>query len=76
MQVHGTHVVTVTEPWAPGQGEKADAMVTDRPGLGLGIVTADCARFFSLIRAQASSALLMRAGGVPWREFWKQPSPP
>ena len=33
-QVHGTHVVTVTEPWAPGQGEKADAMVTDRPGLG------------------------------------------
>ena len=42
-QVHGTHVVTVTEPWAPRQGEKADAMVTDRPGLGLGIVTADCA---------------------------------
>jgi polyphenol oxidase len=42
-QVHGTHVVTVTEPWAPGQGEKADAMVTDRPGLALGIVTADCA---------------------------------
>ena len=42
-QVHGVRVVTVTEPWAPGQGEQADAMVTDRPGLALGIVTADCA---------------------------------
>jgi YfiH family protein len=42
-QVHGTGVVTATIPWAPGQGEKADAMVTDRPGLALGIVTADCA---------------------------------
>jgi hypothetical protein len=42
-QVHGTRVVTVTAPWAPGQGEKADAMVTDRAGLALGIVTADCA---------------------------------
>jgi polyphenol oxidase len=42
-QVHGNRVVTVTQPWRPGQGEQADAMVTDRPGLGLGIVTADCA---------------------------------
>jgi YfiH family protein len=42
-QVHGTHVVTATEPWAAGQGAKADAMVTRQPGLALGIVTADCA---------------------------------
>jgi YfiH family protein len=42
-QVHGTHVVTAIEPWHSGQGEKADAMVTDRAGLALGIVTADCA---------------------------------
>jgi YfiH family protein len=42
-QVHGTTVVTVTETWAPGEGPAADAMVTDRPGIGLGIVTADCA---------------------------------
>src|SRR4051794_22540130 len=42
-QVHGNCVVTVTQPWRAGQGEKADAMVTDRSGLGLGIVTADCA---------------------------------
>ncbi|MEA2738877.1 MAG: purine-nucleoside/S-methyl-5-thioadenosine phosphorylase / adenosine deaminase [Acetobacteraceae bacterium] len=42
-QVHGIHVVTATAPWAAGQGEKADAMVTAQPGLALGIVTADCA---------------------------------
>jgi hypothetical protein len=42
-QVHGIHVVTAVEPWEAGQGAKADAMVTDRPDLALGIVTADCA---------------------------------
>ena len=42
-QVHGIHVVSVTEPWKIGHGEKADAMVTDRRGIALGIVTADCA---------------------------------
>ncbi len=42
-QVHGDAVVTVRAPWAPGEGGRADAMVTDRPGLALGIITADCA---------------------------------
>ena len=42
-QVHGTSVVAVEAPWAPGSGPKADAMVTRRPGLALGIITADCA---------------------------------
>lgn len=42
-QVHGAAVVTVVKPWAAGAGAKADAMVTDRPGVALGIVTADCA---------------------------------
>jgi YfiH family protein len=42
-QVHGDRVITVTEPWKAGAGQAADAMVTDRPGLALGIVTADCA---------------------------------
>jgi YfiH family protein len=41
-QVHGTEVVTVTEAWAPGEGPRADAMVTKTPGLALGIITADC----------------------------------
>jgi polyphenol oxidase len=43
MQVHGPEVVCVTEPWAAGSGPRADAMVTDRSGIALGIVTADCA---------------------------------
>ena len=33
----------VTTPWQPGDGPRADAMVTDRPGIALGIITADCA---------------------------------
>ncbi len=42
-QVHGAEVVRVTEPWRPGEGARADAMATDRPGVALGIITADCA---------------------------------
>ena len=42
-QVHGIAVATVTGPWPSGQGPRADALVTDRPGIGLGIITADCA---------------------------------
>ncbi|WP_428484266.1 peptidoglycan editing factor PgeF [Rhodopila sp.] len=42
-QVHGIGVVTVTEPWTPEQRPKADAMVTARPDIALGVVTADCA---------------------------------
>jgi YfiH family protein len=41
-QVHGIDVATVTEPWPTGHGPRADALVTDRPGLALGVVTADC----------------------------------
>jgi polyphenol oxidase len=42
-QVHGAEVVTVEEVWAPGEGPRADAAVTARQGVALGIVTADCA---------------------------------
>ena len=42
-QVHGHDVVTVTEPWAAGEGARADAMVTNRSGFALGLITADCA---------------------------------
>ena len=41
-QVHGPAVAIVDQPWQPGAGPRADAMVTRRPGIGLGIVTADC----------------------------------
>ncbi|SIR04499.1 MULTISPECIES: peptidoglycan editing factor PgeF [Acidiphilium] len=42
-QVHGTHVIIVTKGWAAGDGPVADAMVTDRAGIALGVITADCA---------------------------------
>ncbi len=40
-QIHSPNAVVVTEPWE--QGPQADAMVTNVPGLALGILTADCA---------------------------------
>lgn len=43
MQVHGRDAIRVSEAWRPGEGPSGDAMVTDRPGMALGIVTADCA---------------------------------
>ena len=42
-QVHSPDVAVVEAPFAAGQPPKADALVTDRPGLALGILTADCA---------------------------------
>lgn len=42
-QVHGIDVAMVQTAYAPGLGPRADAMVTNRPGVALGIVTADCA---------------------------------
>lgn len=42
-QCHSARCVTVTEPWAPGDAPQADAMASDRPGIALGILTADCA---------------------------------
>lgn len=41
-QVHSPDVVTVTGPVPLDARPEADAMVTDRPGFVLGILTADC----------------------------------
>ncbi|BFL62351.1 putative cytosolic protein [Roseomonas mucosa] len=41
-QVHGPDVVVAREPWPDTARPRADGIVTDRPGLALGIVTADC----------------------------------
>lgn len=42
-QIHSPKAIRVTEPWDPSDPPQADAMVTDVPGLALGILTADCA---------------------------------
>ena len=41
-QVHSAEAVTVTQPFADDARPHVDAIVTDRPGLLLGILTADC----------------------------------
>ena len=42
-QVHSADCVVLADPWAEDARPHADALVTDRPGLVLGILTADCA---------------------------------
>ena len=41
-QVHGVTALAVTEPWPVEAAPEADALVTDRPGLLLGVLAADC----------------------------------
>jgi len=42
-QVHSPDCVTLSTPWPDTDRPHADAVVTDRPGYALGILTADCA---------------------------------
>jgi len=45
VQVHGDAVVEIEEPWAPGPHDGvpvADALITDRSGIGLMVRVADC----------------------------------
>ncbi len=41
-QHHSRLVTTVAEPWSAADRPRCDAMVTDRPGVGLGVLAADC----------------------------------
>ncbi|MEM9331128.1 MAG: peptidoglycan editing factor PgeF [Pseudomonadota bacterium] len=41
-QVHSPQVITVSKPFENGQRPKADGLVTSKPGLAIGILTADC----------------------------------
>ena len=42
-QIHSPQVVVVEKPWGPGEAPEADALVTPRADIILGILTADCA---------------------------------
>jgi YfiH family protein len=42
-QVHSPEAIYVNSPFPDDERPRADAMVADRPGLALGILTADCA---------------------------------
>lgn len=41
-QVHSPDTIRVEAVWGQGQGPKADAVVTDRPGVAVGVGAADC----------------------------------
>jgi YfiH family protein len=41
-QIHSADAVVADEAWPQGAGPKADAVVTDRPGVAVGVGTADC----------------------------------
>jgi YfiH family protein len=41
-QHHSADALVVTEPWGDTAGPKADAVVTDRPGIAVGVMIADC----------------------------------
>lgn len=62
-QVHSAAAVTVVEPWPMAARPQADAMATNRPGVLLGIVTADCAPVLLADRA----ARVVGAAHAGWR---------
>ncbi len=41
-QVHSPDAVVVRSAWAPGEGPHVDGVVTDVPGLAIGVSSADC----------------------------------
>jgi YfiH family protein len=62
-QIHSPDAVMVVTPWPDEQRPRADALVTARPGLLLGIVTADCAPVLLVDRA----AGVIGAAHAGWR---------
>jgi YfiH family protein len=61
-QIHSP-IAVVAQPWPMDERPKADALITDRPGLLLGIVTADCAPV--LLADQAAGVI--GAAHAGWR---------
>jgi polyphenol oxidase len=62
-QVHSPDAVIVQEPWPEDGRPHADAMATDRPGVLLGIVTADCS---PVLLADADAGVI-GAAHAGWR---------
>ena len=65
-QVHSDICVTVTEPWGVSDRPEADAMATDVPGIGLGILTADCAPVL-FIGEKGDGAPVIGAAHAGWK---------
>ena len=62
-QIHSPDALYATAPWPDDARPHADAMATDRPGLALGILTADCA---PVLLADAEAGVI-GAAHAGWR---------
>jgi YfiH family protein len=62
-QVHSPNVVTVEDLWIPDAAPSADAMVTNKPGIALGILTADCVP----VLFAATNVRVIGAAHAGWR---------
>jgi YfiH family protein len=62
-QVHSSDVITVTEAWNDGERPVADAVVTDVPGLALGVLTADCGP----VLFSSEDGLIIGAAHAGWK---------
>jgi polyphenol oxidase len=62
-QVHSAQTVAAYQAWPQGERPRADAMVTDRPNLLLGILTADCAP----VLFADHNAVVVGAAHAGWR---------
>ena len=62
-QVHSAEAVVAYEAWPHQERPRADAMVTDRPNLLLGILTADCAP----VLFADHNAVVVGAAHAGWR---------
>ncbi len=62
-QTHSTRVAVVDEPSAPGHWPEVDAFVTNRTGVTLGVLTADCA---PVLLADAAAGVI-GAAHAGWR---------
>ena len=62
-QIHSATVLKVETPWRREDSPRADGMVTDRPGIALGVLAADCA---PILFADAQAGIIGAAHGG-WR---------
>jgi YfiH family protein len=62
-QIHSADAVAISEPWAPSDRPRCDALVTATPGLALGVTGADC----GMILFADRSARVIGAAHAGWK---------
>jgi YfiH family protein len=65
-QIHGTGVALADRNWDPADAPRADVQVTDRPGIAIGILTADCAPVL-LAGRKADGGPVIGAAHAGWK---------